>query len=144
VSFTYTAQPATVTRDALRFLVQDTDKDDPLLFDEELDWLLATEGNARRAAVPACEAIVGKLARRVTVSVDGISKSLSDMQDKYAKLLPILKRRAALGSTGVYSGGISISDRDAREENTDRVEPAFTRERFAIRTVLDGDDDPAD
>lgn len=133
MSWSYSYAPSTNARDAVRLLVEDTDGGDPLLMDQEIDFFLAEQGGARRAAVAACEAIVAKLARRVDLSVDGVSKKLSDQHKHYAEtLLPLLRRRAQRGSADAYAGGISASDKELREADDDRARPAFARESFAV------------
>jgi hypothetical protein len=141
MSFSYTAQIATSDRDAVRFELGDTDPNDPLLFDQEIDALLASEGSVIRAAVAGCQAILARLARRTQASVDGVSVARQQQREGYEALLRRLRRRLATQAATVYAGGIAIGDKQTRDDDADRVRPAFTRDRFDLiggRTDLDG------
>lgn len=130
MAFTYTDDPENVARDAVRLLVGDTDSSDPLLSDAEVAFYLSENGsNNYRAGSEACKAIAAKLARlpdlktgRVTISNSDRAKAFLDLADKLA--------RKALSFVAPYAGGISKADKETQEENTDRVEPFFTRTSF--------------
>lgn len=79
MAFTYSGNPATSDRDAVRFLIQDTDSDDVLLQDAEVDWCITQAGaSVYQAAHDAAYAIASKFSRMAT------SKSVGDMSLSYA------------------------------------------------------------
>lgn len=126
MSWTYSENPASSTRDQLRFLIQDTDIQDQLLSDGELDYLLTSEGSALSAAARAAEILVARFSKEMDEKVGGVSVNFSQRAESYRKLMADLKRRIALKSAMPYAGGISQSDKDARATDDDRVQPAFT------------------
>lgn len=76
-------------------------------------------------------AIAASFADSVTKKAGDVSINASDKYTHYMALAADLDRRAAvnsLGATSVFAGGISKSDKDTYESDTDRVEPFFTRE----------------
>ena len=75
MAWTYSGNPGSSTRDEVRFLIQDTDTNDQLLSDEELDYLIAAyAGDAYGAAIAAVIALIAKAARAVEES-----KSVADL-----------------------------------------------------------------
>lgn len=77
--WTYTGDPSVSHRDAIRFLIGDTDSTDQLLQDEEIDWLHENAGNSiYQGAHDACHALAAKFTRLAT------SKSVGDLSISYA------------------------------------------------------------
>lgn len=122
--WTYSGNPASSPKDQVRFLVGDTDETDQLLQDEEIEWLISDRGSALAAAVAAAEAIAAKFARQVDKAVGDLRLSLSQKAQGYAARAAELRLRLATGAAP-YAGGISASDKEAQELDTDRVPPAF-------------------
>lgn len=95
MAWTYSGDPATSNRDAVRFHMQDTDIDRPLLSDEEVDYLIAqwyvSYGSLILVAAVGCEIVAGKYAGQVTVSADGVSVSVGELQGKYDTLAASLR-----------------------------------------------------
>jgi len=128
VAWTYTiAQIQTTPRFQVRFLCGDTDSTDPLLQDEEIDYLLTVYPNARDAAASACDAIASKFSRQADQSTGDISTSYSQRAKMYAERAATLRSAAGDRSAVAYAGGISISDMSTDQNDTDVVQPAFTR-----------------
>lgn len=65
MTWTYSGDPKASDLDQARFLCGDTMAVDPLVTDEELNWLITQRGSAVRAAQDACLAIMAKMAREV-------------------------------------------------------------------------------
>lgn len=119
----------------VRFLVGDTDENDQLLQDEEVSFSLNQSGdNVYYAASYCAAALSSKFTKKVNTKLDGaLSADYSDLSEKYRNLSFQLKQDALSKSGtafGVYAGGISISDVDTVRDNTDRITPAFRRDRF--------------
>ncbi len=128
MAWTYSGDPSASGRDAIRFLIGDTDPTDPQLQDAEIDWMLAEHTSSYLAAAHCCQALAAKYARLADKSVGDLSISFSQRQEAYTKMFNRLERLAAVHGTGapVYAGGISESDKEIDETDTDRVQPAFT------------------
>lgn len=119
------------TISSVRLLVGDPSGTSAYLTDDEITFLLTENGDVYSAAAAAADAIAAKLARQVDKRVGILSSSDSQAFQHYKDLAVRLRsqvtRRTAL--TGLpYAGGISEGDKEGREEDEDRVEPAFTRE----------------
>lgn len=129
-SWSYSGDPELTTKDAVRFLIGDTDEDDQQVSDEEIAYLLTQTGDsASLAAVTAAGALASKFSR---MSVK--EKDVGDLKIVYADRAAAYRQIAAditttLGGSGAapiaYAGGISISDMELHEGNTDRVPPSF-------------------
>lgn len=91
MSWSYSGDPSLSTKDQVRFWLQDVDETMPLLSDEELLWLYETHGKDMHggeiwAAAIAAEVLANRFAREVSISADGVSVQLSELQDRYEKL----------------------------------------------------------
>lgn len=75
MTFTYSGNPGASALDEVRFLIQDTDEDEPLLSDEEITYLLdAYEGEAFGAAIAAVTSLIAQASR-----VQDESKKVGDL-----------------------------------------------------------------
>lgn len=132
MTWTYTG-PANSDSDAVRFLIGDTLSTDPLLSNEEVAWLLSERGGVYPAAIQACETLAAKFARMTDTVVDDVEVKASQRAKQFRELRADLQRRAALsGGALPYLGGQSISDKQAREDDTDRVPPIFGRDMHVV------------
>lgn len=115
----------TTTLGKVRFLVGDTDTNDQLLSDAEVNFCLAENGNQYMAASLACEAIAMKVGQRLTVK----GSVAIDQDQQYQHWMTQAKKLRARGSRVVpFAGGISVADKEAREADEDRVKPSFARD----------------
>lgn len=126
MTWTYTS-PSSSNRDAVRFLATDTVSSDPLLSNEEIDWLLTTYGSVNAATVAACRQISRQFARAAT------SKQVGDLQIDWLKRSSDFAARAdeleadIYSSARPYAGGIYVADRDAMEADATLIQPFFRR-----------------
>lgn len=94
-TWTYSGDPTASQRDEVRFLVQDTDEDLPLLLDAEVDYLLAkwmpVRDSTTWVAALAADLIARKLAAMVNVSADGVDVSIEDLTDRFKALATDLR-----------------------------------------------------
>jgi hypothetical protein len=108
VTFTY-GDPSASRMEAIRFLVGDVDPSQPLLADEEHNYLIGLWGEFTdyRVAAYAAEAIAAKLAREVDVSADGQSLGTNSLQDKYVALsLRLREQDTATFPGDIFMGGV--------------------------------------
>lgn len=132
----YTDDPSSEPTDAVRLLVGDTSTTTPDLTDAAIEYFLEVEGdNVIRAAARAAEALQGLYAKKAEERRVGPLwlRSFSDKSQKYAALAKSLWMRAAKSSGGAipFAGGISVTDKNARIEDSDRVKPAFRRQMMS-------------
>jgi len=90
MTWTYSGNPAANERDAVRFLVADTESTDPLITDEEIAYLLDIYTEPPHAAVGAARAIAAKFSRESdqarNVGDLHLSESLSQKSFQYHHL----------------------------------------------------------
>lgn len=76
MTFTYSGDPSTSTRNYVRFLLNDTDSTDALFSDEELSYVITEwNGDAYDAARECAEILIARFARLA----DSSSKSVGDI-----------------------------------------------------------------
>lgn len=76
MAFTYSGNPGSSTRDLVRFLISDTDANDPYFQDSEIDYLITIWGtDGYTAAIAAVRTLIGR-------ESDGssTSKKVADLQ----------------------------------------------------------------
>lgn len=125
MTFTYSSTDLSTTLARVRMLIGDTNSADAQLTDEEIDFFTDTYGNVFFAAAAACDAVASRYARNVSKTVGPLSLQFGDRQQQYRDLAARLRYQGATGGLAVYAGGISQSDKDTLEADTDRVNPQF-------------------
>ncbi len=76
MTFTYSGDPSTSTRNYVRFLIHDTDSTDALFSDEELNYVISEWNNdAYKAARECAEILIARFSRLA----DSSSKSVGDI-----------------------------------------------------------------
>ena len=90
MSWNYSGDPADSDLDEVRFYLQDTDSNDKLMSDEEIEFLIAqwtpVYGSNIMVAAQAAEVLAAKFAREVSVSADGVSIGANELQQKFEQL----------------------------------------------------------
>lgn len=140
MAWTYTDSPSTVPRDAVRWLVGDTNTADQQVTDAEVDFALDSSSSSGQAAAMVARALAAKYARQADKSVGDLSISASQRSKAYRDLADALESGAAVAAVPIpLAGGISIDDKRTAEVDTDRVRPAFSKAGFTVPGT--GDDD---
>ncbi len=127
MTWTYAGDPSANNRDEVRFLVGDTDTTDQLITDEEIAYAVAEESSNRGAAALVARAIAASFARRADRSVGDLKVSYKQRYDNYIALATSLESKAAVSDPVPFAGGISVSNKDALQDDTDRVKPSIAR-----------------
>lgn len=129
---TYTNQPGTRPIDTVRFEIDAKDcttETTALISDEEIQYLIDNNRHILLAAAAAAEAVAAKYTGTPT------SKMVGDLQvsygsgkaTEYTALAKSLRNRAyRKAGAHVYAGGLTESDKDRIESDSDRVDPVFT------------------
>jgi hypothetical protein len=126
MTWTYSGNPASTTRDAVRFLVGDTDTTDQLISDEEIAYIVQENPAINRSASESARAIAAKFARLMSRSIGGLSADFSAKYRQYIELADNLLSKDELKPVSPYISGFSRSAKKAVELDTDR-EPTFSR-----------------
>lgn len=126
MAWSYSGDPATSTRDAVRFLIGDTDTNDQLISNEEINYFVTEFGNARRSASEAARSIAAKFARLMNRSIGGLSADFSAKYRQYLELADSLLSKEEMKPVTLYISGYSKSAKEAVELDSDR-ESTFSR-----------------
>lgn len=136
MTWTYGGDPSASALAAIRFLTGDTDTNDQLINDEEIAWT-NNQVTGSDTATPALYevsyrvmvAIASKFSRLADQSVGDLKVDMFQKATNAREQAALLKQQALReGNTPTpYAGGISVSDKEIDEENSDIVQPYFSR-----------------
>jgi hypothetical protein len=120
----------------VRFLIGDTDSSDYAITNDNVSFALTQAGDDVYLAAAICaRALAGKYATYVDTKVESVSSSYSQLSENYYKLATRLEAQSKkYGSKGLgvpAAGGLTYTDMDAADEDTDRVKPKFRQDQFA-------------
>ncbi len=134
--WSYSGNPADSAVDAVRFLTGDTDTNDQLLDNEEIAWTNNQITGSDTATTALYEvsyrcmvAIASKFSRLADQTVGDLKVDLFQKATNAREQAALLKQQALReGNTPVpYAGGISVSDKEIDQANSDIVQPYFSR-----------------
>lgn len=120
----------------VRFLIGDTDSTDYAITNDNISFAL-TQANddLYLAAAICCRALAAKYANLVDTKFESVSSNYGQLQTNYTKLAARLEtqsKKFGRGGLGIpLVGGISISDVDAVEQDSDRIPSKFRRDQYA-------------
>ena len=135
----YGGDPSASALAAIRFLTGDTDTNDQLINDEEIAWTNNQVTGSDTATTALYEvsyrvmvAIASKFSRLADQSVGDLKVDMFQKATNAREQAALLKQQALReGNTPTpYAGGISVSDKEIDEENSDIVQPYFSRGQF--------------
>lgn len=127
MAWTYSGNPSTSEKDAVRFEVGDIDITDQLLQDAEIMYSLSVAPSVLGAAVRCCEALARRFARQADIRLGPQSISASQRSQAYRELAKDLRSRM-MGMHAPYAGNISIEDYQRDRMDTSIRKPAFERD----------------
>jgi len=134
MTWTYSGNPSSSDRDAVRALIGDTDTTDQLLSDEEIAFALTEASNAIYAAAALCiRMILPKFARLVDTSIESVSVRYGERVKSFTELLGQLESKADAMTTVTGAPiltGISVTEMDSVRQDSDRVPPNFDDGQF--------------
>lgn len=137
--YSYSSNPATDDKDAVRALIMDTNYDGNgwMLSDQEILWLLSNEGGQYEAAAAACEMVAARftgpsrniIIKRVgdLMKTSGGARGGGSAGDSWHAMAATLRLHAARTAVPI-AGGIDVGDRADRDD-TGLLQPDFSRER---------------
>lgn len=140
------AEIADVPLFQVRFLIRDTNTDRPLFDDDEITWQISQEANIYTAAAGLCDILVTKAGGVKSKKVGELAITYD--VGFYRSLSANLRARGA-GHQVPYAGGISVSDKQGQEADTDATKPSVFRRlndnpatRSIARPGSNNDSDP--
>lgn len=96
MTFTYTS-PGASDKDAIRFLIQDTNSAEALMQDEEILYLLTkwkdVQGTVEYVASVAADTIGARYAREASYAADGVSINLAQAAQQFRDLAASLRQQ---------------------------------------------------
>lgn len=126
MSFSYSGDPENSKTDEVRFSLGDTQEADFVLSNEEINFLLKqNEDSINPTIIAACRKIKAHFAHLCDESVGRVKITFSQKYKQFELLLEELIESNTRMNVRPYAGGISVSDKETRENNQDRVKPAF-------------------
>lgn len=132
-TFTYTYDPTNVPIDAVRFTLQDTDEDNVLLWNQEINYLLSqTNDNTIRASILGARAIMAKFARMADREQAGkYQVYYTDKVGQYQTIIDSLEDQlSSLSGVDIHYGGIDIDTVDSVRKDDSRVHNLFHTDRL--------------
>jgi hypothetical protein len=127
VPWSYSGDPKASPKDAVRFLISDTDSGTQLISDEEIEYLLEEESNQYLAAARAAEVIGASFTLEVQASAEGMSFSGDALMQRYFELADRLRQLAKKKTrlAPPYVGGISWAERERADADPDKIPTHF-------------------
>lgn len=122
--WTYGGDPSAAPRDAVRFLVGDTNKNRPLLDDREVDHAIAKFPDENLAAAFLCEHLFGLFASKADFSVGPVSKSYSKVAELFDKKSKQLRSEAVKFVCPSFPA-TTYSEKDKLRQDDDLPNPSF-------------------
>lgn len=123
-TWSYSGDPASSPNDELRFIVQDTNAQTPLISDEEVAYLIATwmprYDSITYVAAVAALVISRKFAGIVSISADGVTVDVSKISDRYAVIAQQLRSEYAASQVG---GLVDLSNIMFNSELEEGIKP---------------------
>jgi hypothetical protein len=102
MSWTYSGNPADSQRDEVRFMLGDTDETEPIMQDEEIDYLIAEYGTNRDLLMYQA------FTRTATLFARDIKRSLGPQSEDPTERLRFFKEQASSYKSKLAVAGISV------------------------------------
>ena len=120
MTWTYSGDPSSSDLDAVRFIIGDTDTNDQLLTNAEINYMITYHGTLLRACSESALAIAAKFARLMSRSIGGLSADFSVKYQQYMDLADDLHHRDILRPVRPFISGYKRSEKESVEMDTDR------------------------
>jgi hypothetical protein len=141
--FTYSGDPSSADKDAVRFEIADTNPATPLLQDAEIEYAIMretgtdageptslTDGDVFRSAARCMESLSRLFAAQADTQVGSLKVAYSTQAQTYAQRAEELRVKAQ-GMNAPYAGGQSISEKASNQADADLPQPLFTRREWS-------------
>ena len=113
--------------DKVRYLIQDVNAADFYFSDNEINAMLGIWGSYHSTSIACCEILASKfIIKAEDKTVGKLTLKYGNLAQKYADLAKVL-RFQLLKFIQPFLGGLTQSDKEGNEEDSDLVQPAFRR-----------------
>jgi hypothetical protein len=116
--------PIATPKDEVRFYSGDTDSSRQLVQDEEIAFVLTTQPNTLLAAAIVCDAAAAKLSQEADARVGDVSESSSQKATAFRQRAKDLRSNGYKLAKPIF-GGITRSQKEALDQDTELVQPSF-------------------
>jgi hypothetical protein len=131
MTWSYSGDPSTSTKDEVRFLSGNTDTNRQLVSDEEVLYAISQYSNTRLAAALVLRALAAKFSRETDYREGDIAVSDSKQAEAFRKMADELDPGGITTAAALLAlpsfGGLSKAEKDTLDSNTDAVQPSFYR-----------------
>lgn len=126
----YSGDPASSAKDAVRFHIGDTDSTNEYFSDAEINYMLTNNNNyVFQTAYQACYQLIAKFSRYANERVGQVSVDFSNLSKQFADLASELKQQMYKdGEPEIIAGGIELTDKETNSTDTELVAPKFTKD----------------
>ena len=132
MTWSYDGDPANSDLDAVRREIGDTNTNDQLLSNEEVNFALDQEGDSITAAsARCCEWLMREFAKQADKTIGQLNITLSQKSIRYEAMATKLRKKGIKSALAPYAGGLSETERDIDEADTNLVQPIFTKDIFS-------------
>lgn len=127
MTWSYSGDPNTDAKDAVRFLIGDTVQAEKLVEDEEILWAVSEWSDVYMAAASVADTVAMQYAVEGSVSADGMSFTGTQVGKSLAARATQLRKMSGWRrqASEPYIGGISWAERVKADQDTDLVQPHF-------------------
>jgi len=126
MTWTYSGNPASSSKDAVRWYAGDTNSKRKLVTDEEIAFALVEESNARRAAIHVLEAVLARFSHHGSVEIGGYKLDAREIGVSVQAALAVLRAQATTGKS-FFAGGVDRDEMQTQRDDSDNVRPGFQR-----------------
>lgn len=124
---TYSGDPSYSDKDAVRFLLEDTDTANFQFTDAELSYLLTQFPDPLFAASRAAKTLSLRYSKSADKQVGDLRISYSARAKAFMDLANDLEVRASISDLQIFAGGVYLADKQTNEQDTSLARPAFRR-----------------
>lgn len=118
MSWSYSGDPSSCVKDEVRFLIGDTNINDPAMSDEEINFLTVNHPSVDEAGYEACTRLCAKFAPLMDMTSGKTQISWSQKYDHYKTLADILNAKFS-DTPQVYSVSMDSPDTESLDRNFD-------------------------
>lgn len=127
MTWTYSGDPGSRDIDKVRWIIQDIDPNRPLVSDEEILYALRNFGNPEGAATEVIRKLIQRFSQTGRVRLGRFEYDpkplLESLKDVLAQLQSV---------TEVWAGGLSKSEVIDMLQDTDLIQPSFTKDQHSF------------
>ena len=126
MAFTWTGNPAASTIEKIRFEINDKDSTNPKFQDAEIEYAYDEEHSIFGAAARLCEQLATRYSDAADRTMGPLRVNMTSRASAYMAKAEMLRKRMGKYAEP-YVGGISEAKKAVFEEDSDLIQPTFTK-----------------